>query len=437
MEKEFFKTYLDVDFKKRDTGSFLKAISSYGSDEPTAVQEYVTSPNKLLEKQLDLFYGLSILVSEGVNKNSDTFLRDILIGARNTPLHKFVDWEHDVHGENKKVNPEKYQVIGHIYDSTLAAQDGSYIPEYDVFKDLDGKWFSKDSSWRDKPLDIVVAWVIYKFEFPEIIDAILRLESEKPGSFGVSMEILFSDYKFRIGGGVSPTEDFDFDANTMGIREVRKGDALADMFQKEWNEGKYRTWNGLPVVRILGGTVLFSGMAITANRANKRSWNISFAKDMIKEFKDPDLIKLVEAVAKKSGMDMSTCNLINGEPDCECVEKTIAMELETLEANLNEISKKLPKLDGEKLKFHNVSKAGLLDCPYCEEEKDLDVFSDEHIIYHSNDLENNLVRAQKKIEDLYKNNLDGDLSQEELMEEVEEIYSILESSQAEVDLIRK
>ncbi len=433
---EYFKTYLDLNIKQRKSGSLQKAVSNYLAVQDSGDKIY--GPNTIVDKELDLFYGLSILASEGVNKNSDTFLRDILINIFKTPRHKFVDWEHDVQALDKKANPDRYKVIGHIYDSCLATQEGFHIPEYDVFKAMDGKWFPEDSQWRDKALDIIVAWVIYKFEFPEIVDKILKYAEENPDTFGVSMEILFSDYKFRIGGAVDPAESFDFDANSIGIKEVCKGEPLADILQKDWAIGKNRTYNGLPVIRILGGNIFFSGMAITENRANKRSWNISLAKDISKEFKSQDLIDLVEAVAKRSNIDMSTCNIVNGEPDCECLEKAISAEVEAFEAALSELEiaisaakkKKGVKVPGDK---STKTKANF-DCPYCSDENDDE--SEDHYGYHINDLENNLVRAQKKIEDLYKNNIDGDLSQEELKEEVEEIYSILESSQIHIDFIK-
>lgn len=510
MEKELFKAYVPLKLTRKESGSREKAIGSYlTSDAPVAEgvdANIVYSPNQILEKQLDLFYGLSVLVSEGVNKNSDAFLRNILIENFKTPRHKFVDWEHDVHAENKKANPDRYQVIGHIYDSVLSTQDGMSVPEFDVYKDSDGTWFGKDSNWRGRPLDIVVAWILYKFEFPDLVDEILKLALDKPDTFGVSMEVLFSDYKFRIGGAVSPTEDFDFDANSMGIKEVRKGEPLADMFNEGWNDGKFRTWNGLPVIRIMGGTFFFSGMAITANRANKRSWNISFAKEILDDFKSKDLIELVQAVAKKGSMDMSSCKIVNGEPDCECLEKAVASEIEIIGKLLEEMTeaisavkkrkdvnpksgehkygnvkfadeknKKYPidtpghiraawnyihksknsgkysSLDVDSIKKKIVSawkkhidkagppsaaKSSLSDCPYCDDEMDGQSPSAEHIDYHMNDLENNLVRAQKKLEYLYEGNLDGDMSQEEIMEATEEIQAILEDSQSCMDIIK-
>lgn len=442
--KEFHKTYLNVAFKKKNAGSIKKAIASYLQPLPqvgATPEEYVEKvygPNTIIDKELDLFYGLSILVSEGVNKNSDAFLRDILIKIFKTPRHKFIDWEHDVQAKDKKANPDKYQVIGHIYDSTLSTQEGFYIPEWDCYKDSDSKWFSKDSNWRDKALDIIVAWVIYKFEFPEIVESILRLAEEKPDSFGVSMEILFSDYKFRIGGIVDATENFDFDGNTLGVKEVRKGDPLADMFQNGWNEGKNRTYNGLPVTRILGGTIFFSGMAITENRANKRSWNISFAKSQAREFKNQDLIDLVEAIAKKSGSDMSTCKIVNGEPDCECLEKSISSEMEIMNSFLSEMEETLSVIKKRKgvteSKVSFAAKSSIDPCPFCDSE--VEDFSDDHISYHVRDLESNLIKAQKKIEDLHYNNLDGDMDQEMLLESIQEIESILYDSQSYVEFLK-
>ena len=50
-----------------------------------------------------------------------------------TPRHKLVNYEHDTHAENELKNPNEYKVVGHIYDSALATQDGRVIPEWDIF----------------------------------------------------------------------------------------------------------------------------------------------------------------------------------------------------------------------------------------------------------------------------------------------------------------
>lgn len=387
---QLYKTTIDLGFKllsKNDMKEFEKAIATYLSPldfpmpspdiastnvgieigtTPASLNSTLPEPSQSVdqissnyfqdlrnyfEKQPDLLYGLSVFASEGVNKNRDVFLRDILCRIFKTPRNKFVDWEHDAEGENKGgQNPEGYQIVGHIYDSKLASQiTGSMIPDEDVFVGEDGKYFSKDSQWRGQPLDLLVAWVLYKFQFPELATIVENMTDIDREKFGVSMEILFSDYKFRIGGVIDPEESFDFDGNSTGAWEVRKGDKLADTLQKLWIEGKGRTWNGRDVVRVLGGDIFFSGMAITRNRANTRSLNLSvgsYIEKIKKENTQPsELLEFIRAVASKSEtFDLATCEIVDGKPSCGCINKAFAAEIDNLNNNLDDLISSIAKI---------------------------------------------------------------------------------------------
>ncbi len=513
---DLFKTTIDLKWNIKKKGSIEKALGYYlpaeADDQSDPESSYFKDLRGLILKQPDLLYALSIFVSEGVNKNKDAFLRSVLARIYQSPRNKFVDYEHDEEGQNDKgQNPEEYQIVGHIYDSQLALQKtGETIPDYDVFKDEDGDWFGKDSKWRDQPLDIIVAWVLYKFQYPELADLIVT-SSDDPG-FGVSMEILFSDYKFRIGGPFDPTEDFDFDANSLGITEVRKGEGIAEQLKKNWDKG-IRTWNGLPVIRILGGDIFFSGMAITSDKANNRSWNISVAsvaKNLIEEINIDDskkeLVGLIKAVASKSkNFDFSTCNIINGEPDCECLTKTVSSEVEMIKNDIDELLTTIAKISKRKdispksgehkygdVKFADptnkkypidteehiraawnyinhagnaakysssevraiksrivsawkskVDKAGPPSakdkskgssvCPLCSPEvndssSEEQSALDEHISNHMNVMQSGLKVANMKLQNLYENNIGGDLNAQEMREFVEEVDSLLDGN---------
>ncbi len=347
MNKEFYKTTIDLSIKniKADKEKIEKAFASYMPTDVNTFSPYFNDLRGLILKQPDLLYGLSIYCSEGVNKNKDGFLRNTLISIFKTARNKFIDYEHDEEGENEKgQNPENYEIVGHIYDSQLAIQStGDKIPDEDVYIGMDGNWFGESSPWRGKAIDVCVAWVIYQFQYPDLAQEIVRMSQENPDGFGVSMEILFNDYKFRIGGTLDPTESFDFDGNSLGITEVRKGDPLADQLHKLWIEGKGRTYKGLPVIRILGGDIFFSGMAITNTRANSRSYNISIGslvEEYIKKQEDnKDLVSILKAVSSKNNgdFDISQCKIINGEPDCECIEKALASMLSDISFDLKEL----------------------------------------------------------------------------------------------------
>lgn len=444
MSKELFKTTIDLDLKLKPSfkrkGSIKKALGSYLGEVAESPVEALTQGFEdlrgLIQKQPDLLYALSVYASEGVNKNKDAFLRSILTRIYQTPRHKFVDYEHDVTAEDESSNPENYHVVGHIYDSQLALQrTGEKIPDYDVFLAEDGRWFDRDSKWRNEPLDILVAWVLYKFEYPELADEIMGMTWENPGSFGVSMEVLFSDYKFRVGGIFDPTEDFEFDGNTTGATEVRKGDPLADFFQKEWNSGKNRMYKGLPVIRILGGDIFFSGMAITKNRANARSWNISVASvadDFIKANKEDkkDLFKLIEAVANKSkDFDISQCKIVNGKPDCECLQKAVSSEIQDIEKEITQLITTLGKITGKEIPVSEKQKTHSKSCPFCGQEKILanwiDIEIDEqHVSEHLESIKLEITEANNLLTSV--GSVNGP-SSDQILKTINRIQTLLES----------
>lgn len=344
---KFYKTQLDANIKIDKNDNFRKAISAYIDN-----TEFAPSLREELElKQPDLLYGVSVLVSEGVNKNSDTFLREVLGETYKSPRNKFVDYEHDETGSNKRGNnPGRYHIVGHIYDSVLASQEtGEHIADDQIVFGSDGKLFSSDSKYRDEKLDIIVAWAMYKFEFPELAAEILE-KTETVENFGVSMEVLFSDYKFRVGKEPGPGEPFDFDGNLIaGVTEYRKGDLIAEMFQEGWNQGKHRSYKGKPVYRIMGGQIFFSGMAITKNRANHRSWNIALgsAREHVEEnkIKDVALENLLQAIAAKSEtFNLDTCEIVNGEPSCACINVAVSDTIEVVEKEINDLIEAMAKL---------------------------------------------------------------------------------------------
>ncbi len=432
MEKTLFKTTIDLNCKVSKKGSFGKALADYGIDNsqvqampmgPITAFDKIAPLNELILRQPDLLYVVSTFASQGANKNWDGFLRPVLARIFETAKNKFVDFEHDVDAEKKDVNPEGYQIVGHIYDSCLATQEtGSLIPNYEVYCDDDGKLFCKDSPYRNQAIDVVVAWVLYQFQYPEIADLIVKeFQNGDDGKFGVSMEILFSDYKFRVGE-FDPNEDFDFDATSIGKIEGRKGTPLGEELMGYWK--KRKLFNGQPVTRIFGGTVFFSGMAVTSNRASGRSYNMSLAS--IKEIKETETNKeflaLLNAVASRNkDIDMSTCKIENGEPDCDCLENAIASELNTITVDMEKLKEWFAKKQnyGEKMFIDKSS----------ESKADMGSFYDsideDNIMGHLDNASDYLKKANLYLQNLYENNLDGDFSADEIMESLEEIESIL------------
>jgi glutaredoxin len=71
----------------------------------------------------------------------------------------------------------------------------------------------------------------------------------------------------------------------------------------------------------------------------------------------------------------------------------------------------------------SASKSGLdIGCPYCYDDEDTD--NQEHTDYHVNQAKVNTEKANKILQNLYENNIDNELSKEEIMEYLEEIEHV-------------
>lgn len=129
------------------------------------------------EKQEDLYYLDSVLVTTSWNKNDDVFSREEVWAARTSPEDKPFNIEHD---ENK--------IIGHITGNWTIDSEGNIIPS--------------DTS-EDKLPDtfhIVTSSVVYKhWTDPELIVRTHEMISaiEKGQKF-VSMECLFTDFDYAL-----------------------------------------------------------------------------------------------------------------------------------------------------------------------------------------------------------------------------------------------
>lgn len=129
------------------------------------------------EKQEDLYYLDSILVTTSWNKNDDVFSSEEVWAARTSPEDKPFNIEHD---ENK--------IIGHITGNWTIDSEGNIIPS--------------DTS-EDKLPDtfhIVTSSVVYKhWTDPELIVRTQEMISSiEEGNKFVSMECLFTDFDYAL-----------------------------------------------------------------------------------------------------------------------------------------------------------------------------------------------------------------------------------------------
>jgi len=140
-------------------------------------QEAFASLSTTQEKQVDLYYLNSVLVSAGWNKNDDVFGSTQLWEARNTPVNKQFNYMHD-----------ETDIIGHMTNAIVLDQDGNIIKDDTDIKSVPDK------------IDIITSAVIYTawsdLSLKERIqDLISKIDA---GELSVSMECLFHDFDYAL-----------------------------------------------------------------------------------------------------------------------------------------------------------------------------------------------------------------------------------------------
>ncbi len=191
------------------------------------------------EKQTDLQYMRSCLVSAGTNKNGAHFLPSEMMKAHNTVVHKAIDIEHD-----------EEKVIGHIYECAYMYKDGTQFDPLVVMADYE----SASRNLDEVDMDIAVAGVIHKMRFPEYAEEIAA------GEWKVSMECFFKDFDIKIGDIIITRDE----AKALGYdpSELIGGFVKVIAGHKEMGVRQ--------VSRVLRH-ITFSGMGIVKNPANPHS----------------------------------------------------------------------------------------------------------------------------------------------------------------------
>ena len=129
--------------------------------------------------QEDLLHIRSVLVTTGANENKDVFTKGELWAARNTPLHKPSDWDHD-----------RTRIIGHMYRVEARTLDGRELDLSANEPTLVG------GESYDGDFELAVDEVIYAYLLPEYAEAIR--EKAAAGNLFVSMEVWFHDYDYAV-----------------------------------------------------------------------------------------------------------------------------------------------------------------------------------------------------------------------------------------------
>ncbi len=191
------------------------------------------------EKQQDLQYMRSCLVSAGTNKNGAHFLPSEMMKAHNTVVHKAIDIEH-----------EEERVIGHIYECAYMYKDGTPFEPQKVMAAYEEAQQDLDSV----DMDIAVAGVIHKMRFPEYAEEI------SAGEWKVSMECFFKDFDIKIGDTIITRDE----AQALGYNP----NDLVGGFVKVM--AGHKEMGVRQVARVLRH-ITFSGMGIVKNPANPHS----------------------------------------------------------------------------------------------------------------------------------------------------------------------
>jgi len=230
-------------FTKPELDDFIKTLTSRA--------DFNTLKDVIGVDQPDLALLVSVLVSTGWNLNDDVFLAEELVAAKDTPIHKPIDYEHD-----PKV------ILGHIIKSRLVDKVG---------KEITG----------DSPLDfdIEVAGVLYK-SMP-VIDVVIKsiLEKANSGEMFVSMECYFNDfsYSFKDDKGES--------------RVVARNDETSFLTKHLRVYGGSGEYKGYKIGRVLKN-IVFGGQGLVENPANPDSViRIAASKTVSEKDTQPNLTK--------------------------------------------------------------------------------------------------------------------------------------------------
>ena len=259
------------------------------------------------DKQKDLFYLNSVLVSAGWNKNDDVFAVDQLWDARNTPVNKQFNYMHD-----------DTDIIGHMTASIVMDQEGNVVTE--------------ETALPEK-IDIVTSAVIYKtWSDPQMRERVQELcDGIDAGEWSVSMECIFTDFDYAILGP---------DDENRVLARTEESSFLTKHLRAYGGEGEYQ---GYKIGRLLKG-FYFSGKGLVAKPANPRS--IILSKDT-NPFDASASVQFVNFLTATENHEMSdnTKQIEDLTAEFEAAKSEIT---ENFESQIAELTSSNESLAGEK-----------------------------------------------------------------------------------------
>jgi len=252
------------------------------------------------ERQQDLQYIRSILVSAGTNKNGAHFLPSEMMKSHNTIVNKAIDIEHD-----------ESRVIGHIYECAFLFKNGEFFDPQQLL----AEYTAASNSPDDLDIDVVVAGVIHKMRFPDISEEIAK------GEWKVSMECYFKDFDIKIGNTIINRQE----AEALGYNPQDLLGGFVKVMAGTKELGKHF------VSRVLRG-ITFSGMGIVKNPANPHSIILETAAIQEKMAKADRVIDL-EQIDNLRGHKIEVSNVKDLETPSEG-EQTLEVKVVTEEGEV-------------------------------------------------------------------------------------------------------
>lgn len=252
------------------------------------------------QKQIDLYYIKSVLVSTGWNKNDDVFSTEATWAARSTPEDKQFNF---MHNEN--------DIIGHI--------TGSYVI------DRNGNAVANDSNQIPQEFDIITEAVLYNsWTNPDNRERMNKIIAEiEEGKWFVSMECLFAGFDYAL---ISP------DGSHKVIARNDDSSFLTKHLRAYGGTGEYENYK---IGRSLRD-ISFSGKGLVSKPANPRSVILDASKAFsINEKSSSNL--------NQGDNDMSETNTV--EQQEVAVTATEQSSTENVEINVTELQQSLSNFE--------------------------------------------------------------------------------------------
>lgn len=261
----------------------------------------------------DLFFFRSIMATSSVNLNDDGFLAQEMFRARNTPVAKFVNIEHEA--DACAVEFGAGGIVGTIVDSFMMDRDMVLIDpnteEVPAFFHLG----TTNVIWRHLSNELLRA------------KATLLIKKIEEGSMAVSMETMFSGFDYGLA------TDYESDGTILpeNIEIIERNEETAFMTKHLRAYGGEGEYNGKKLVRMLRG-ITFTGLGVVSEPANPSSVML----------KDEDILKKTEKMEEVPSVAASS-----GVYNNDDTSKTESKMTDILESQLKEAQDTIAELRKE------------------------------------------------------------------------------------------